>query len=68
MDKAYRHIAVMCGRRIYTGCWWEGRMARDLYKGTDVCRMTLKWIFEKKHGSVPTGLIWLKIEAGGEFL
>jgi len=50
---------------VHTAFWWENPRERDHLGGLGVCgRVILKCIF-KKRDVVWTGLIWLRIGAGG---
>jgi hypothetical protein len=44
--------------------WWESQRERDHYEDQDVGG----WILERWDGVMWTGLVWLRIETGGEVL
>jgi hypothetical protein len=58
-----------CGRQLHTGFWWGDLRDRDHLGdlGMDG-RIILKRIFKKWDEEVRTGLLWLRIGAGGELL
>ena len=54
---------------MYTGFWWGTPRERDQLE--DPCvgeRIILGWILRKQDGEAWTGLIWLRIGAGGVHL
>jgi hypothetical protein len=63
------HVARMGMGEAFVGFWWGNLRERDHLgdPGLDG-RIILKWIFKKWNVGVWTGLIWLRIEIGGEHL
>ena len=47
---------------VHIGFWWWDQLERDISVDG---RTKLKWIFKKWNGSAQTGLLWLRIGAGG---
>jgi hypothetical protein len=58
-----------CGEGTHIGCWWESQRERDRWEDQDVGGLIiLGWRFERWDGMMWTGLVWLRIETGGELL
>jgi hypothetical protein len=63
------HVACVGERRVAHTFWWESLRVRDYLKDLDSDgRIILKWIFKKWVVEAWTGLIWLRIGAGGGLL
>jgi hypothetical protein len=51
------------------GYWWESQKEKYHHEDQDVDgRIILGWILERWDGVMWTGLVWLRIGTGGEFL
>jgi hypothetical protein len=61
------HVARMGRRGMPIRYWRESQKERDHYQDEDVGRwIILKWNLQRQDGVVWAGLIWLRIETGGE--
>ena len=60
------HVARVGRGEVYTGFWWGSMRERDHLGDPDVDgRIILRWMFRKWDVGAWTGLIWLRIGAGG---
>ena len=60
------HVARLRRGKAYTGFWWGSMRERDHLGDPDVDgRIILRWMFRKWDVGAWTGLIWLRIGAGG---
>ena len=55
-------------REVYTRFLWGDLRERDHLEDPEVDRMILKCIFREWNGEIWTGLLWLRIGAGGWLL
>ena len=63
------NVARMGRGEVYTGFWWGNLRERDHFEDPAVDgRIILRWILSKWDVGTWTGLIWLRIGAGGGYL
>jgi hypothetical protein len=63
------HVALCGGGEVHIVFWWGNLSERDHLEEPEVDgRIILEWVYGKWVGRAWTGLIWLKIETGGEHL
>jgi hypothetical protein len=65
-----RACSIFGGRaEVCTGFWWGNLRERDNLEDPDIDgRIILRWIFRKWCVGAWTGLIWLRVGAGGRHL